>query len=280
MTIKEVITSIADAIREKTGKTEKIVGNDIPEAIRNVAALPPYEAGMYYNEIDASNKLVNVTLFGDIAPNKYVTNATTIRLENVEKIPDSFLINNATCTKLYLDDNITELGTKAFSHCTKLSKLYYPDGTENRIPAGVTVIPDKCFESATALKNLVWHDNITDFGKSAFSANGNATNTRARIASTSLPANLVNIGDYALNSQHIGLTEIPAKVQTIGKNAFQWNELLTTLTFKGTPTSIATNAFLNCANLTTINVPWAEGAVANAPWGATNATINYNYTGG
>jgi hypothetical protein len=26
-------------------------------------------------------------------------------------------------------------------------------------------------------------------------------------------------------------------------------------------------------------VPWAEGAVANAPWGATNATINYNYTG-
>ena len=35
-----------------------------------------------------------------------------------------------------------------------------------------------------------------------------------------------------------------------------------------------------CTNLTTINVPWAEGAVAGAPWGATNATINYNYTGG
>jgi hypothetical protein len=38
-------------------------------------------------------------------------------------------------------------------------------------------------------------------------------------------------------------------------------------------------AFSGCANITTINVPWAEGAVENAPWGATNATINYNYTG-
>lgn len=43
--------------------------------------------------------------------------------------------------------------------------------------------------------------------------------------------------------------------------------------------TIATDAFEGCTNLTAINVPWAEGAVANAPWGATNATINYNYTG-
>ena len=37
--------------------------------------------------------------------------------------------------------------------------------------------------------------------------------------------------------------------------------------------------FQGCTNLKTINVPWVSGAVANAPWGATNATINYNYTG-
>jgi hypothetical protein len=30
-------------------------------------------------------------------------------------------------------------------------------------------------------------------------------------------------------------------------------------------------------NLMTINVPWSEGEVINAPWGASNATINYNY---
>jgi hypothetical protein len=51
------------------------------------------------------------------------------------------------------------------------------------------------------------------------------------------------------------------------------------LTFKGTPTSISTTAFGSCTNLKTINVPWAEGAVAGSPWGATAATINYNYKG-
>lgn len=38
------------------------------------------------------------------------------------------------------------------------------------------------------------------------------------------------------------------------------------------------DAFEGCTNLTAINVPWAEGAVANAPWGATNAAVSYNYT--
>ena len=52
---------------------------------------------------------------------------------------------------------------------------------------------------------------------------------------------------------------------------------LATVTFKGTPNSILSSVFLSCSNLKTINVPWAEGAVANAPWGATSATINYNY---
>lgn len=53
---------------------------------------------------------------------------------------------------------------------------------------------------------------------------------------------------------------------------------LTEITFKGTPSRIDSTAFNGCTNLKTINVPWSEGAVANAPWGATNATINYNYT--
>ena len=38
------------------------------------------------------------------------------------------------------------------------------------------------------------------------------------------------------------------------------------------------NAFQsNRGTLTDIYVPWAEGAVANAPWGATGATIHYDW---
>ena len=43
-----------------------------------------------------------------------------------------------------------------------------------------------------------------------------------------------------------------------------------------TPSSINAIAFRNASNLADIYVPWSEGEVANAPWGATNATIHYN----
>ena len=43
--------------------------------------------------------------------------------------------------------------------------------------------------------------------------------------------------------------------------------------------SISSEAFSGLYdNSITINVPWAEGKTPDAPWGAPNATINYNYT--
>ena len=52
---------------------------------------------------------------------------------------------------------------------------------------------------------------------------------------------------------------------------------LLTVEFLGTPTSISADAFTaNAANITSILVPWSNGDVANAPWGATNAVITYD----
>jgi hypothetical protein len=72
---------------------------------------------------------------------------------------------------------------------------------------------------------------------------------------------------------------IPDTVTSIDYYAFAYCNYLTEVTFNGTPETIHSTCFSSTQRLTTINVPWDEGAVANAPWGATNATINYNYTG-
>ena len=81
------------------------------------------------------------------------------------------------------------------------------------------------------------------------------------------------------NCTKLALTSLPSGITSIGNNAFYKCLGLDSLTFEGKPKSISSSAFKECTNLTTINVPWAPGAVANAPWGAINATINYNYTG-
>jgi hypothetical protein len=63
----------------------------------------------------------------------------------------------------------------------------------------------------------------------------------------------------------------------INNSAFLNCTSLTLATFLGQPKYIDATVFGGCTNLTTINVPWPSGAVANAPWGATNATITYDY---
>ena len=86
------------------------------------------------------------------------------------------------------------------------------------------------------------------------------------------------IRNYAFyNCTKLALTSLPSGLTSIGNNAFYNCLGLDSLTFEGEPKSISKSAFKECTNLTTINVPWAPGAVANAPWGAINATINYNY---
>ena len=77
----------------------------------------------------------------------------------------------------------------------------------------------------------------------------------------------------------LALTTLPSGITNIGNYAFSSCSSLASLTFEGTPEHISYAAFIGCDNLTTINVPWAEGAVADAPWGAENATINYGHTG-
>ena len=100
------------------------------------------------------------------------------------------------------------------------------------------------------------------------------------LAHVSLPEGLTSIGKFAFrNCTSLALTSLPEGLRVISSRAFQECTSLTSITFKGTPTTIESTAFNGCTNLTDIKVPWAEGTVPNAPWGATNATITYNYTG-
>ena len=137
---------------------------------------------------------------------------------------------------------------------------------------GYTSIRPYAFQHCSVLVSVSGISAITSIGNYAFSQCSN-------LALTSLPAGITSIGNNAFNScGKLALTSMPAGITSIGSYSFSNCTGLTTITFEGTPQSIDSHAFSGSTKLTTINVPWAEGAVAGAPWGATNATINYNYT--
>lgn len=156
-----------------------------------------------------------------------------------------------------------------------IEEVYNIYGSLNDVTLhGYTTIRDYMFYECDQLSITSLPSTITSIGNYAFYYCSN-------LALASLPPRLTSIGDYAFYrcEHNLKLTSLPSTITSIGNAAFAKCSALISITFEGTPTTIQNSAFKNCVNLTTINVPWAEGEVANAPWGATNATINYNYTG-
>lgn len=148
-------------------------------------------------------------------------------------------------------------------------------------------VPDDCFHTEAGasyiyggpfgyLKEITFLDKVTAIGKQAFySCRGLKTITFSDTLDT--------IGKKAFYDCRFIENDIifPASLQRINSNAFYNCSKIKKVTFEGNNLkTLESDAFTRCNALETINVPWAEGEVANAPWGATNATINYNYVEG
>ena len=153
----------------------------------------------------------------------------------------------------------------AFYGCTNLALT--------SLPSGITSIG---YDAFYGCRNLA----LTNLPSGITSIENEAFQNCQKLALTSLPSGLTEIGSRTFSGcPKLALTSIPSGITSIGAYAFRDCTGLTSITFHGKPRTITANAFNGCTNLKTINVPWARGEVANAPWGATNATINYNYTG-
>ena len=98
--------------------------------------------------------------------------------------------------------------------------------------------------------------------------------------SITLPSTLRSIYEYAFyKCANLRTITIPENIYQILDYAFADCSRLQTVIFEGKPTNVlSSTAFSNCTNLTDIYVPWSNGEVAGAPWGATNATVHYNYS--
>lgn len=163
----------------------------------------------------------------------------------------------------------------------KYAAAYTPGTTDQTISAyqyltGAQTIKGDANLTAGNIKS-----GVSIFGVAGTLASGGDFDLKAflekTITSLTLPDDLTKIGPYGLyRLEQLGSLVIPAGVTEVGAYAMYGCTALSTVTFRGMPTTLATSAFSTCNNLTEINVPWAEGAVANAPWGAARATIHYN----
>ena len=119
-----------------------------------------------------------------------------------------------------------------------------------------------------SIENMVVPNGVTLIGPLAF-------NGCSDLTEVSIPSSVTSIGTSAFDSC-TGLTEvsISSSVTSIGSSAFSGCTGLTEVYIPSSVTSIGDFAFQGCTGV--INCGFAEGAVPDAPWGADDATINYN----
>lgn len=174
-------------------------------------------------------------------------------------------VYDRTATEINLPNGLTSIGEYSFSCYLGLDKI--------TLPKTVVSIERYAFDSCEDLKTIILPNSITTIDVGAF-------NYCSSLESINLPSELVTIKQLAFNRcSNLKNIIIPESVETIDTQAFGYCSTLAEVTFEGQPNSIGTTAFTKCDNLLVINVPWSEGEVANAPWGATNATIHYNHIG-
>ena len=244
------LTAIADSIRTKKGTTANISPQNMPSEIAGITTgenldvvLTEQEALLEELKEVLRNKASSGGGDGEFATLDQVMDGSAVKvnLPNATKIKAYGFCAMPTLTSINMP-NVVEMGQRAFQGCENL--------VMDTLPTNLTTIGDAAFYGCN------------------------------RLAIDTLPSGVTKIPQNCFDTcSSLAITEIPAQIDFIGASAFYRCTKLASITFKGTPTTVASSAFQRCTNIKIINVPWAEGAVANAPWGATNATINYNYTG-
>lgn len=258
-------------------------GNAIPNELFKSTSDTSGHHGIYCR-LQKINLPTTITKIGEYAfSDCYLL--SSFDFSNIEEISRSAFSGCENLVLTQFPPKLKAMQQGIFSNCPKVSFTELPNGVEYstsacssmtglthiKMPDEWTHIPGYCFSSCSNLVSVEFPPNVTHLGTWCFSL-------CQKLALKELPETLIEIPERAFwQTPALEISEIPASVQTIGKWAFQGCAKMKTLTFKGTPTSLDAAVFYNCNNLTTINVPWAEGEVANAPWGATKATINYNY---
>lgn len=110
------------------------------------------------------------------------------------------------CSNTTIPENVTSIGTEAFSYCTNLTSIVIPDG--------VTTIGDYAFSNCDNLKDINIPSSVKSIDRSAFSG---------CIGLSSIPDGLTYIGDYAFEGC-TGITSVtvPEDITYIGSYAFKY----------------------------------------------------------
>ena len=235
----------------------------------------PYEQMFTYSITD--NK-VKITGLKPEVQTAYITIPNIISDKQVDSIADSAFKNKTNIVNLMVSDNVTRIGSGAFSGCSSLESITIPfvgaragvtSSDTYQYPFGY-MFGTSSYTGGTPTKQN-YHGSSTISGtyttyyipsslKSVTVTGGNillgAFENCKNLTSVTIPDSVTSIG-WAAFRGCTGLTSItiPDSVTSISGWAFYGCKGLTSVIIGNSVTSIGENAFNGCSGLTSITIP-------------------------
>lgn len=238
------LTSVADAIRAKSGQTGQLIYPDgFVSAVAGIKKAPttPY--------MEAEYEQIPVTAYESAS---YIKKA---KLYNHTRIAAFEFAQQYLLQELDMSDpsnNITTIDTSAFAGSMCENAI---------IPETVTLIGNGAFSSAN-IGTMILPGSVTRISAFAFSSVIGVNDVAPVIK---LNEGLAVIETYAFNSANIaGEIEIPSTVTEIGAYCFSYTNITTVICKPTTPPALGTDAFSSGIAGFTIKVPAASVAAYKA----------------
>ena len=162
MALTDKLTAVANAIRVKTGKTEKMTFEQMTEEIYGISGSSGNsDIGKL---VDGSITTVDITN-GATKIREYAfyncTSLTSVTIPNsVTRISDYAFHNCTSLASVTIPNSVTRIGGSAFYNCTSLTSV--------TIPNSVTSISNSAFSNCSSLTSVTIPNSVTSIGNNAF----------------------------------------------------------------------------------------------------------------
>ena len=229
-----------------TGLTSVKIGNNVT-SIGSCA----FEGCTGLTSVIIPNSVISI----DSGAFKGCTGLTSVTIGNsVTSIGSSAFSGCTGLTSFEIGNSVTSIGRYAFSGCTGLTSV--------TIGNSVTSIGDYAFENCTGLTSVEIGNSVTSIGSAFYNCTGLTAvyiEDLAAWCNISFYSNYSNPLYYAknlyLNGEEIsGDIVIPEGATQIGKDAFYYCDLITSVEIPDTVISIGSEAFSRCTGLTSVTI--------------------------
>jgi hypothetical protein len=182
------------------------------------------------------------------------TNLTSITIpQGITGIEGGVFENCTSLTSITIPNSVTSIGYGAFLGCTNLASI--------TIPNSVTSIGDFAFEDDKSLTSLALPNSLTKIGANPFAG----CTSLVAITVNAFNSNYSSVDGVLFNKNQTmliayppgkkGSYSIPNTVTSIGSEAFYGCPNLTNVTIPDSVTNIESSAFNQCTGLTSVTIP-------------------------